>query len=121
MPGGARPETTSFGNVAAAERPSGISASHGPRSTSSARAPCSSSGGSGEGGSKRRADGREESPQEHLRIVGRPGRIQRLAAGGERVDGRVAGRNPRRRRLDHGQRAEASGRSAAASSEITPP
>ena len=43
------PEMTSFGNGAAASSSSGITASHGGRSAIAARAPCSSSGGSGSG------------------------------------------------------------------------
>ena len=102
------PETTSFGNAAAASASRGISASHGPRSTISACAPCSSSGGEA-----RAARGRSRRPRgtcggtRQGRRRGR--RVELLSLCGEGGDRRVAESDPRGRRLDDRQGAETLG------------
>jgi len=54
---------------------------------------------------ERRAHGLEEPPQEAPRVVGAPARVERGTARGERVHGRIARSDPRRRGLDDRQRA----------------
>ena len=57
-------------------RPAGSRASQGPRSAMSVRAPCSSAGGRGDGGSKAEPTEREERAQERLRVSVGPSRHQ---------------------------------------------
>ena len=105
-PDGARPRRRASGRSSAARRSSGISASHGPRSCTSARAPCSSAGGSGEGGSKSEPTEARNARRNASGSSRGPSRQRRGASLRERGDGRVVERDARARRLDHGQRRE---------------
>ena len=111
------PETTSFGNGAAAAASSGISASCGGARPSRPRALLERAREAVRH-VERAADDRQEPAQELLRRVAASAANSASIRATNAVDGRIAARDAERRRLDDRQRAEHRA-AAAASSAIT--